>query len=429
MLTRTSRPYIAAALGALTVPLPAGAATLGGAPHRQVHRARAADGAPLSLAAVPRTPVTGEPIRFTVLGAAPVGADYEWDLTGRGTYLFDTGATPRLSDRLTMPGSYRVTVRVTNGALTRRAVTTISVRLSGPSEGTVSGKPTTGERARGPKTTVGRQSVAIAGTATPVPRVRPIRDLKVSPGAIGKLPSTGRPRSSKTAVGARAGHALARARAGHVSRNLELVRTTHRPRRVGAVRHPPRIAVAALGAKKHATSVAVQSAHAASDPAVTIADFQFTPSSTTVHVGDTVTWTNNGPSSHTATARDGSFDSGILKKGQSASHAFTQPGTYAFYCKIHPFMHSTITVLAAATSTTPSTGSKANSTSSSGSSSPNGHSSSAAPSSSGTTPSAPTSTSTGDQSLPMTGFNVVSALGFGLVLVGSGLAIRRRLGR
>ena len=420
MLTRMSRPYIAAALGALTVPLPAGAATLGGAPHRQVRRARAADRAPLSLVAVPRIPITGEPIRFTVVGAAPVGADYKWDLTGRRTYLFDTAGTPRMSDRLTMPGSYRVTVRVTDGALTREAVTTITVRHSGHSEGTVSGKPTTGERARGPNTTVGRQSVVIAGTPAPVPRVRPIRDLKVGRGAIGKLPSTGRPRSSKTAVAARTGHA---------SRNLGLVRRTHRPRRVGTVRHPPRIAVAALGAKKHATSLAVQSAHAASDPGVTIADFQFTPSSTTVHVGDTVTWTNNGPSSHTATARNGSFDSGVLKKGQSASHAFTQPGTYAFYCKIHPFMHSTITVLAAATSTTPSTGSKANSTNSSGSSSPNSDSSSAAPSSSGTTPSAPTSTSTGDQSLPMTGFNVVSALGFGLVLFGSGLAIRRRLGR
>jgi plastocyanin len=55
-----------------------------------------------------------------------------------------------------------------------------------------------------------------------------------------------------------------------------------------------------------------------------------------------LTWTNDGPSAHTATARDGSFNTGTLSKGQSASHTFTKPGTYAYVCTIHRFMHGTI---------------------------------------------------------------------------------------
>ena len=39
-------------------------------------------------------------------------------------------------------------------------------------------------------------------------------------------------------------------------------------------------------------------------------------------VGESVTWTNSGPTAHTATARDGSFDTGLLSKGQSRSVTF-----------------------------------------------------------------------------------------------------------
>jgi plastocyanin len=58
---------------------------------------------------------------------------------------------------------------------------------------------------------------------------------------------------------------------------------------------------------------------AASDPGVSIADFRSTPATITMHVGDTVTWTNDGPSAYTASARDGSFETGVLQSGQSAA--------------------------------------------------------------------------------------------------------------
>ena len=82
---------------------------------------------------------------------------------------------------------------------------------------------------------------------------------------------------------------------------------------------------------------------------MTIADFSFTPGSLTINQGDTVTWVNNGPTPHSATANNGSFNTGILKAGQSASHTFAQAGTFSYFCQPHPFMKATIVVQAAQT--------------------------------------------------------------------------------
>ncbi|HLG72390.1 MAG TPA: cupredoxin family copper-binding protein [Chloroflexota bacterium] len=87
--------------------------------------------------------------------------------------------------------------------------------------------------------------------------------------------------------------------------------------------------------------------------AVTIADFQFTPATMQVAQGTTVTWTNNGPSNHTATSDTGAWDSGVLAPGKSFSFKFNTPGTFAFHCSIHPNMKGTITVMAAGASASP----------------------------------------------------------------------------
>ena len=57
-------------------------------------------------------------------------------------------------------------------------------------------------------------------------------------------------------------------------------------------------------------------ATAAASQSVTISDFKFTPGSVTVNVGDTVTWSNAGPTPHSATASDGSFDTGHPREGR-----------------------------------------------------------------------------------------------------------------
>ena len=75
---------------------------------------------------------------------------------------------------------------------------------------------------------------------------------------------------------------------------------------------------------------------------VTIANNLFSPSPVTVNAGSTVTWINNDTVTHTATADDQSFTSGLLKKTTSWSHTFATPGTFTYFCEIHPEMTGTV---------------------------------------------------------------------------------------
>jgi plastocyanin len=95
---------------------------------------------------------------------------------------------------------------------------------------------------------------------------------------------------------------------------------------------------------------------AAADTSVTIRDFEFSPSSITINVGDTVTWSNEGPTPHSATAEDGSFDTGIFEEGQSRSHTFNEAGTFAYICTPHPNMKGTVVVQAAGSGDTGAAG-------------------------------------------------------------------------
>jgi LPXTG-motif cell wall-anchored protein len=92
----------------------------------------------------------------------------------------------------------------------------------------------------------------------------------------------------------------------------------------------------------------VVTAVAAASTGVTISDFQFSPGTVTVNVGDTVTWTNNGPTPHSSTSSAGGWDTGILDAGSSGSHTFDQAGTFSYICTPHPYMKGTVVVQAAA---------------------------------------------------------------------------------
>ncbi|MBB5889203.1 cupredoxin family copper-binding protein [Kutzneria kofuensis] len=93
----------------------------------------------------------------------------------------------------------------------------------------------------------------------------------------------------------------------------------------------------------------------AASQAVTMAQYAFAPASLTVHVGDTITWTNQDQAPHdvTTTAGPVAVHSPMLMTGQSWTYTFTQPGTYAYICSIHPDMKAQITVLAAPTTAPP----------------------------------------------------------------------------
>ena len=80
---------------------------------------------------------------------------------------------------------------------------------------------------------------------------------------------------------------------------------------------------------------------------IQISGFAFSPSSVTIHVGDTVEWENMDSVNHTTTSDNGdpaSWDSGALANGATFSFTFTKAGVYAYHCAIHPSMTGTITV-------------------------------------------------------------------------------------
>jgi plastocyanin len=80
---------------------------------------------------------------------------------------------------------------------------------------------------------------------------------------------------------------------------------------------------------------------------VEIANFAYNPDPVTIEEGGKVIWINRDSVPHTATAEDGSFDTGTLEEGKLKSEAFKQPGTYKYICSIHPQMHGTVEVVPA----------------------------------------------------------------------------------
>jgi plastocyanin len=176
-------------------------------------------------------------------------------------------------------------------------------------------------------------------------------------------------------------------------------------------------------------------AQTAATKTVTISDFEFTPATITVNAGDTVEWTNDGPTGHSATANDKSFDTGILAKGESGSQTFDTEGSFSYICTPHPFMKGTVKVVAAGTDT----GSGSNDSGSSGSGATDSGTGDTSGTGTDTGSSDTTGTDTGssgsgsgsgsDSSLPMTGtadLRIVGLVGFLLLLGGFGL---RRLTR
>jgi len=82
--------------------------------------------------------------------------------------------------------------------------------------------------------------------------------------------------------------------------------------------------------------------------AVSIDNFTFTPQALTVKAGTTVTWTNKDDIPHGIAATGNAFKrSNAMDTDDTYSFMFTTPGTYQYFCYIHPHMTGTIVVEAA----------------------------------------------------------------------------------
>ena len=77
---------------------------------------------------------------------------------------------------------------------------------------------------------------------------------------------------------------------------------------------------------------------------VKIDNFSFTPATITVPAGTTVRWTNRDDIPHTVVNNDQKFESKALDTDEQYSYTFTKPGTYPYFCSIHPKMTGKVVV-------------------------------------------------------------------------------------
>lgn len=84
----------------------------------------------------------------------------------------------------------------------------------------------------------------------------------------------------------------------------------------------------------------------AAETSVSLETFAFVPASLTVAVGTKVTWTNRDDTPHTVTsvARPPVFRSGALDTDDVYSFVFDKPGSFGYFCSLHPHMQGTVVV-------------------------------------------------------------------------------------
>jgi plastocyanin len=92
----------------------------------------------------------------------------------------------------------------------------------------------------------------------------------------------------------------------------------------------------------HSGSAAEATATASATKTVQIKNFAFKPATVEVNRGARVSFVNGSGVPHTATS--GSFDTKRIAPGQSASVKFSKRGSFAYHCKIHPFMKGKVIV-------------------------------------------------------------------------------------
>ena len=83
---------------------------------------------------------------------------------------------------------------------------------------------------------------------------------------------------------------------------------------------------------------------AGADATAKIDNFTFEPATLTVKVGTTVTWTNEDDIPHTVVATNKAFRSKALDTDDKFSFTFTTPGSYEYFCSLHPHMKAVVVV-------------------------------------------------------------------------------------
>ena len=104
------------------------------------------------------------------------------------------------------------------------------------------------------------------------------------------------------------------------------------------------VLVALVLALAPSSPAADQPGPAAGAGQVAIAAFAFTPASIEIAAGQSVTWVNRDETPHQVVSADKRFRSPGLDTGETYSFTFAQPGSYPYFCGLHPRMVGTVVV-------------------------------------------------------------------------------------
>ena len=104
------------------------------------------------------------------------------------------------------------------------------------------------------------------------------------------------------------------------------------------------LALAIAGLVAAGKSVTARAQPAPGTMEVKIDNFTFGPGQLTVMVGTTITWTNRDDIPHTVVSTDKVFKSKVLDTDEKFSFTFSTPGTFPYFCSIHPKMTGTVVV-------------------------------------------------------------------------------------
>jgi len=103
--------------------------------------------------------------------------------------------------------------------------------------------------------------------------------------------------------------------------------------------------LALIGFLVAGVSKQVAASDAAAGVVIKIDNFSFGPQSITVPAGTQVTWINQDDIPHTVVSEDkATFKSRPLDTDEKFSFTFTKPGTYTYFCSIHPKMAAKVIV-------------------------------------------------------------------------------------
>ena len=101
------------------------------------------------------------------------------------------------------------------------------------------------------------------------------------------------------------------------------------------------VGLSCLGA---AAAVSVSAKPTSGTRDIKIDNFTYGPAELTVPVGTTVMWANHDDIPHTVVSTDKVFKSKVLDTDEKFSYTFSKPGTYPYFCSVHPKMTGKVIV-------------------------------------------------------------------------------------